>query len=86
MKLKYERQWETVDKLVKEREVYVLPISWDEKKRIIEYIFNLDQFVSYYDLWMVFEYTRKELYLNNWENQQRPLLDKMIEVVLFNRA
>jgi len=82
MTLKYERQWEIVDKLILDREKYILPIPWKEERAIVEHVFKLERHVDTEEFWTMFENTLSVLRIGDWETKQKPLLDKMIELML----
>ncbi len=89
MNLKYEQQWELVEKIIKERQFgreinFYNPITWVTKASIINEVFQAYYFMDY-DVLAYFEANCKEQKLYDWENQQKPLLDKLIEVTLWNK-
>lgn len=85
MNLKYERQWEIVEKIIKYKLINGEIVDWNENKKIIENIFELHNFVRIEYFWKIVENSIDGLNLESWEYQQKPLLDKMIEVTLWNK-
>ncbi len=94
MNLTYERQWKEVEKLidkeVTEKNEYkyydlndMYNVSWNTKKSIVMFVFNIYQYLDWNELWKFFESGCYTLHLNDWEYQQKPLLDKMIETTLY---
>ncbi len=96
MTLKYERQWEIIEK------AYTLATDsynydnktiddiendlWNIKKIIIQKIFDINTFIDWDKLWGIVENNIETLNLSDWIYQKRPLIDTLIEIKLIKRG